>query len=226
MNLLLNICKNKSYRMTNLAKKIDEINKNLAAQLPADIIEVFSQSIQELKSSKIEENSTQVGNKFPNFSLKNTSNQIIHLNELLKKGKVIVAFFRGSWCPYCNVELKALQDHMEFFKEKNISLVAIAPQSESYNKELEVNHMLRYDILTDQDNTLAKQLGISFELPNYALTTYEKLGIKLSKYNKNDHKELPIPAVYIIDTNYNITYQFVDSNYMNRVNIQDLIDQL
>lgn len=212
--------------MTNLAKKIDEINKNLAAQLPADIIEVFSQSIQELKSSKIEENSTQVGDTFPNFSLKNTSNQIIHLNELLKKGKVIVAFFRGSWCPYCNVELKALQDRIELFKEKNISLLAITPQSGNYNKELEVNHMLNYDVLTDQDNSISKQLGISFELPTYAVDTYEKLGITLSEYNKNDHNELPIPAVYIIDTDHTIIYQFVDSNYMNRVNIQDLIDQL
>jgi peroxiredoxin len=212
--------------MTNLAKKIDEINKNLVDQLPTEVIEVFSQSIQDLKSSKIEENSIQVGYKFPDFSLKNTSNQIIHLNELLKKGKVIVAFFRGTWCPYCNVELKALQDYVELFKEKNVSLVVISPQSHSYNKELEVNHMLNYDVLTDQDNTIAKQLRISFELPHYAINTYEKLGIKLSEYNKNDHNELPIPAVYIIDTDHTITYQFVDSNYMNRVNIQDLIDQL
>lgn len=212
--------------MTNLAKKIDEINKNLASQLPAEIIKVFSQSIQDLKSSKIEENSIQVGDKFPDFTLKNTNNQIIHLSKVLKKGKVIVAFFRGSWCPYCNVELKALQDHIELFKEKNVSLLAITPQSDNYNKQLEVNHMLNYDVLTDQDNIIAKQLGISFELPTYAVDTYEKLGITLSEYNKNDHNELPIPAVYIIDTDHTIIYQFVDSNYMNRVNIQDLIDQL
>lgn len=211
--------------MVNLAKKIDEINKNLATQLPVEIIEVFNQSIQDLKSSKIEEHSIKVGDKFPNFSLRNTNNQIIQLNELLKKGKVIITFFRGTWCPYCNIELKALQDYVELFKEKNVYLVAITPQSANYNKELEVNHMLNYDVLTDQDNTIAKQLGISFKLPNYAVNTYEKLAIKLSEYNKNDYNELPIPAVYIVDTDYTIVYQFVNSNYTNRVNLQDLINQ-
>ena len=212
--------------MTNLAKKIEEINENLATQLPAEIINVFSQSIQDLKNSKIDQNSIQIGYRFPDFNLRNTNNQMIHLNELLNKGKVIVTFFRGSWCPYCSVELKALQDHLEQIKEKKVTLVAITPQSEDNNKELELSHKLNFDVLTDQNHILAKQLGISFQLPNYVVDTYEKLGISLSDYNKNDHNELPIPAVYIIDTDHTITYQFVDSNYMHRVNIQDLIDQL
>lgn len=212
--------------MTNLAKKIEEINQKLAKQLPAEIINVFSQSIEDLKNSKIDQNSIQVGYKFPDFNLRNTNNQLIHLHELLKKGKVIVAFIRGTWCPYCNLQLKALQDHLELLHQKDVTLVVITPQSEDNNKELELSHKLNFDLLTDQNHLLAKQLGISFQLPKYAIDTYEKLGISLSDYNKNDHNELPIPAVYIIDTDYTIIYQFVDSNYMNRVNIQDLIDQL
>ncbi|WP_240474682.1 redoxin domain-containing protein [Flavobacterium sp. KMS] len=105
-------------------------------------------------------------------------------------------------------------------------MLVISPQKTDYSKELKNNHQLDFELLTDKDNALAKQLGISFELQEYVIPTYNSLGIKLSDYNDNDNNELPIPAVFVIDTDYRITYKFVDSNYMNRINIQELIEQL
>ncbi|MBL3547391.1 peroxiredoxin family protein [Chryseobacterium sp. KMC2] len=86
--------------MVNLAKQIEELNENLAKQLPAEVLEVFGKSIQDFKIKNIEENNITTGNTFSDFSLPNTNNEIVKLKELLQSGKVIVVFFRGSWCPF------------------------------------------------------------------------------------------------------------------------------
>lgn len=212
--------------MKNLEQQIEELNENLAKQLPIEILEVFGKSIQDLKTKNIEENSINTGDMFPDFSLPNTNNEIVGLKELLKNGKVIVAFFRGSWCPYCNLELKTLQDNLKQITDKKVTLIAISPQTADYNEELKNNHNLGFELLTDGKNILAKQLGISFRLQDYAIPAYSSLGIELSEYNENDNNELPVPAVFVIDTDNSITYKFVDTNYVNRVNIQELIGQL
>jgi peroxiredoxin len=112
------------------------------------------------------------------------------------------------------------------YRQKSNSLVAISPQTPDYGKELKGNHNLDFEVLTDKNSTLAKQLGISFKLQDYVVPVYENLGIELSEYNGNDNIELPVPAVFLIDINGSITYKFIDSNYMNRINIQELIKQL
>lgn len=212
--------------MKNLEQQISELNENLAKQLPTEVLEVFGKSIQDLKAKNIEDSSIKIGDKFPDFSLSSTNDKTVALKELLQSGKVIVAFFRGSWCPYCNLELKALQDNLKQITDKNVTLVAVSPQTSDYSEELKSNHNLEFELLTDKNNALAKQLGIAFELQNYVIPTYSSLGIELSEYNENNNNELPVPAVFVIDTNGSITYKFVDTNYMNRINIQELIAQL
>lgn len=212
--------------MKRLKQQIDELNEALASQLPSNIVEVFEQSIEDLKKQNIAETSAQLGQKFPNFSLTNWKNKTIELDGLLKRGKVIVAFFRGSWCPYCNLELQALQARLKELDDRKVSLVGVSPQLSNYNQELMGNHNLEFELLTDKDNKLAQMLGISFQLQEYAVSVYNSLGINLSMFNANENNELPVPAVFVVDTDYSIVYKFVDSNYMNRLDIEELIEQL
>lgn len=212
--------------MENLKQQIDELNDNLAKQFPPEILNAFSQSIEELKALGIEESSIGIGECFPDFSLINTKNEIVGLKELLKKGPVIAAFFRGNWCPYCNLELKALQDNLSEITAANSTLIAISPQNAVHNEELKSNHQLGFELLMDNNNQLAKQVGISFGLQDAIIPVYDSLGIRLADYNGNDHNELPVPAVFVIDKDGRITYKFVDTNYMNRINILQLIEQL
>lgn len=218
--------KKKYLQMNNLQEQIQELNKNLAAQLPTEILETFGQSITDLHLQNIEKSSIEIGQTFPDFNLPNTNNETIALHTLLKKGKVIIAFFRGSWCPYCNLELKALQETLKKMANKSITILAISPQAEKHNQALRNNQQLDFELLTDQNNALAKQIGISFSLQDYVIPVYNNLGINLSDYNNNNSNELPVPAVFVVDTDGSISYKFVDSNYMNRVNIQELIEQL
>lgn len=214
--------------MTNLQKQIENLNNTIGSQLPQEILKAFADSIADLKAKGIENYSFKEGRKIPSFCLKSTRKGIsINSDDLLNNyDKVILAFFRGNWCPYCNLELKALQNSLGQIEKKKVKLLAISPQKPEYSKMMKEENKLSYDILFDEDNIFAKQLGISFQLQDFVIPHYRQLGINLREFNGNDENSLPIPAVFVIDKNYKITYSFVDANYMNRINIDKLIKNL
>ncbi len=212
--------------MLDLATQIQQFNIELAAKVPQEVLEAFGKSIEDLKTKNIEEKSIKIGETIPNFSLKNAKNEVVNSSDILKNGKMIIAFYRGSWCPYCNLELKALQEKISEFKEKNATLVAISPQSPDNSLTVIEKHHLTFEVLTDKDNVFAKQLGIVFELQDFVLPYYHALGIDLSSFNKNADNSLPIPAVFVVNESSKIIYKFADANYMNRIDIDELLKTL
>ena len=212
--------------MSELAKQIEQFNNELSTQVPKEVLEAFGKSIEDLKMKNIEEKSIKLNEIIPSFSLPNAKNEIINSKKILKRGKMIVAFYRGSWCPYCNLELKTLQDNLTKINDKKASLVAISPQSPDNSLTIIEKHNLTFEVLTDKDNTFAKQLGIAFELQDFVLPFYNALGIDLTNFNKNNDNSLPIPAVFVVDENGKIIYKFADANYMNRVDIDELLKTL
>lgn len=212
--------------MSELANQIEQFNNELATQVPQEVLEAFGKSIEDLKTKNIEEKSIKLNEIMPSFSLLNAKNEIIHSEEILKSGKMIIAFYRGSWCPYCNLTLKALQDNLSKINVKKASLVAISPQSPDNSLTIIEKHNLSFEVLTDINNTFAKQLGIVFELQDFILPYYNELGINLTKFNKNNDNSLPIPAVFVVNEDGKIIYKFADANYMNRVDIDELLETL
>ncbi|MGV2452043.1 UNVERIFIED_CONTAM: peroxiredoxin-like family protein [Ralstonia mannitolilytica] len=212
--------------MNPLALQIEQLNRELSSQLPEDILNAFGNSVEDLKTKNIEENSIQVGQQIPEFSLPNAYGEKIHSTQILKKGKTILAFYRGSWCPYCNLELKFLQDNLSRIKEKNAFLVAISPQNPDHSLTMVEKNNLEFEVLTDHNNDFAKKLGIVFQLQDFVLPYYQNLGIDLSFFNNNKENTLPVPAVFVVDENSKIIYKFLDVNYMNRVDIEELIQVL
>lgn len=212
--------------MTDLATQIQQFNIELATQVPQEVLDTFGKSIEDLETKNIEEKSIKIGETIPNFSLKNAKNEVVNSSDILKNGKMIIAFYRGSWCPYCNLELKALQEKTAEFKEKNTTLVAISPQSPDNSLTFIEKHNLTFEVLTDKDNIFAKQLGIVFELQDFVLPYYHALGIDLTNFNKNNDNSLPIPAVFVVNEDGKIIYKFADANYMNRIDIDELIKTL
>lgn len=212
--------------MNTLAKQIEDLNQELSSQLPQEILNAFGKSIEDLKTKRIEENSIQIGEQIPEFSLPNALGAIINSEEVFKNGKVILVFYRGSWCPYCNLELKFLQDNLSKIKDQGARLIAVSPQSPDHSLSMTEKNNLGFEVLTDIDNRFAKKLGITFQLQDFVLTYYKSLGIELSDFNKNSDNTLPVPAVFIVDENKVITYKFLDVNYMNRVDVEELIEAL
>lgn len=112
----------------SLKAQIDAYNVQKDAKLPADVLALMNTTNEELIAQHIKDNALQIGQKVENFSLANHNGENIELADLLKKGPIIISFYRGGWCPYCNLELKALNDYLPQFKTQSAQLVAISPQ--------------------------------------------------------------------------------------------------
>ena len=213
--------------MANLQKQIENLNNAIGLQLPQDTLHAFAASIADMKEKKIENHSLKKGMQLPRFTLKSIKGTDIDSDSLLGEyDKIILAFFRGSWCPYCNLELKALQESLVKIENEKAKLIAISPQRPEYSQSAADDNKITFDILFDENNALAKQLGISFRLQDFVIPHYQQLGIDLKEYNGNDENILPIPAVFVVDKDYNVIYTFVDANYMNRVDTDELIRKL
>lgn len=213
--------------MVNLQKQIEMLNNEMGSQVSPEILSAFERSITDLKKSGIDKTCIGKGMKMPKFTLKSSDGGSVNSDDLLSgRDKVVMAFIRGLWCPYCNLELKALQDSLEKLEKCNAELVAVSPQKSEFSSGMKEKNSLSYDILTDENNLLAKKLGISFCLQDYVKPYYRQLGIDLNEFNGNAMDSLPIPAIYVFDKDHTIIYSFIDANYMNRVSIDELISNL
>ncbi|WP_407478689.1 peroxiredoxin family protein [Elizabethkingia anophelis] len=211
--------------MDILAKNIAQFNEVLASQIPAETLQAFQKSAQDLEEKQTGSKSLKIGERFPDFQLSNFDGQMHSLKDLLKN-KLVIAFLRGSWCPYCNMEIQALQNELHQFKAKDVNLIVITPQPSNINAEWQQQQNAEFEILSDKGNLLAKKLGIDIELQEFVIPHYKAMGINLLQINQTQQYSLPIPAVYVLDSHATITYKFMNPDYMKRVNIEELLNQL
>lgn len=167
-----------------------------------------------------------IASKAPNFKAKNQYGAEVELKDLLKKGKVILVFYRGQWCPYCNKQLSRLQDSVKFIMDKGATLVAISPEMPDMVTKTIEKTKAEYSVLYDKDMKIMKAYDVEFEVPENTVTRYRNTGIDLEKNNGSNGKFLPIPAVYIIDKESIITYRFFEQDYKKRPSVKELLDNL
>jgi peroxiredoxin len=161
------------------------------------------------------------------FKAKDQNGKEVSLRDLLKKGKVVVVFYRGQWCPHCNKYLQRLEDSLSFIKEKGATLVAITPElPENVTKTIEKTKA-EYSILYDEDLKIMKAYEVEYLVPENTLSRYRNTGIKLEENNgiKNGNY-LPIPATYIINKDQMITYRHFDSDYRKRPSVKEILKNL
>ena len=167
-----------------------------------------------------------IDSKAPDFRAKDQNGTEIRLKDLLKQGKVVLVFYRGQWCPYCNRELSRLHDSLQLIKDKGATLVAITPeQPENVAKTVEKTQA-EYSILYDEGLKIMKAYDVEFEVPENTLTRYRNAGLDIEKNNGANGKYLPVPAVYIIDKESTITYRFFDTNYKRRPSVLEILNNL
>ncbi|MEG2593652.1 MAG: redoxin domain-containing protein [Bacteroides sp.] len=171
------------------------------------------------------EQGIRVGDKAPDFTLKDQNGKEVNLYQLLKKGPVVLNWYRGGWCPYCNLELKGLADKAMEITQLGATLIALSPELPDRSLTTIEKNALPFTVLSDTDNNVARQYDLVFKLDTETANRYEsKFG--LSQYNGNDNAELPIPATYIIDQKGIIRYAFVNPDYKKRANPEDVVMQL
>ncbi len=167
-----------------------------------------------------------IASKAPDFKAKDQNGKEIRLKDLLKEGKVVLVFYRGYWCPYCNKELSKLQDSLQLIKDKGATLIAVSPEKqENVSKTIEKTKA-EYSILHDEGLKIMKAYEVEFEVPENTITRYRNAGIDIGKNNGDNGNFLPIPAVYIIDKESTITYRFFEPDYKKRPTVLDLLNNL
>ena len=159
----------------------------------------------------------------PDFVLQNTDVQQISLYNKLNQGAVILCFYLGSWCPYCNLELRAYQELLPKIKALGASVLAISPQTLDASRKTALKNALSFDILSDAGCQIARDYGIVFEIPDPLKLLYTELGHALPDYNGTEDWLLPVPATFIIDRRHHIALAHIDVDYTKRYEPADAI---
>ena len=167
-----------------------------------------------------------MASKAPDFKAKDQNGNEIHLKDLLKKGKVVLVFYRGQWCPYCNKELSKLQDSLQFIIDKGATLIAVSPEKPEMVAMTVEKTKATYSILYDKELKIMKAYDVEYELQENTVTRYRNAGLDIEKMNGDNGKYLPVPAVYIIDKESTVTYRFFEPDYKKRPNVKDILANL
>ena len=167
-----------------------------------------------------------INSKAPDFKAKDQHGKEIRLKDLVKQGKVVLVFYRGNWCPFCNRQLKKLEDSLSLITEKGATVIAVTPEKPEGIAQTVEKTGAEYSILYDDEQKIMKAYEVDFEVPENTIKRYRNTDIDLEKINGRNWKYLPVPAVYIIDKELNITYRFFNSDYKKRPSVQEIVKNL
>ncbi len=201
----------------SLTNQLQDFRNQFVATLPEETKTIMNQATQSLVDSRIVDNSLRTGDKVPNFTLTNAVGKKIELRVMLQSGAVVISFYRGQWCPYCNLELRAFQEYLPEIEGLGASFLAISPQTPDNSLSTREKNELTFEVLSDVGNQVARQFGLIFTLPKELHPIYKKFDIDIPAHNGDETFELPIPATYVIAPDGTVIHAFVDPDYTQRL---------
>ena len=210
----------------SLSKQLQETKERFVSKAPEAAITTMAEATEALKASGIDQKATKKGDKAPNFQLPNHLGQTVSSQTLLNDGPLVVTFYRGSWCPYCNLELNAYKNQIAEIEGLGAKLVAITPMTPDQPLSHAEKEELPFQVLSDVGLEVSRQFGLVFQLPDNLKSLYQNFGIELNKANGNDSWELPIAATYILGADGTVEYSFVDVDYTKRADPSEVIEKL
>lgn len=211
--------------MENLKSKLEEKKQQFVDNWSSQTLALHENGIDVVEQTNIIESAFQVGQTAPDFTLNNALGNVISLNEILKQGPVVLTWYRGSWCPYCNLTLRSLQQTLPEIKAQGATLLTLTPEIPDESLSTKEKNELEFEVLSDVHNKVGKTYGIVFKLEENVAQAYQN-GFDLHAYNGDDSDELPMAATYIIDTNGIIKWAFLDADYRNRAEPSDIVNEL
>lgn len=191
----------------------------------------FMQAVDDLMATarKFEEGGAAIaiGQRAPDFELPDARGEAVTLSGLLPKGPVVVSFYRGSWCPYCNLELRALQARLTDVRALGADLVAISPQKPDESLTQTERDALEFTVLSDQDARVAAQYGVAWEVPKLIVEHMRKdRNLELAEINNGNGNMLPIPATFVLGRDGVVAWRYVDVDYRTRAEPEDVVAAL
>ena len=212
--------------MDILKSEIAAYKAAMKEKVPDGVRVIMAQCTTEIKDSGIERGALKTGDMMPDFELNNQHNELRRLSDYLANSPVVLNIYRGGWCPYCNMEMKALQGVQKEIESYGAMLVGMAPETPDRALSTAERAGIAIDILSDSGNRVAEQMGLVFELPQALRPIYEKFGIDIPAFNGDDSFKLPVPATYIIGQDGVIVYDFVNADYTQRLEPTEIVEIL
>ncbi|OUJ10679.1 peroxiredoxin-like family protein [Acetobacter sp. DsW_063] len=214
-----------------LQAKLDAFKADFEAgkppyNVPPSVIETMHRATAELIASNAASLALKAGDKAPAFILNDPDDRPISSVSLLANGPLVLSFYRGVWCPYCNMELQALQESLTSFQDLGASVVAISPQNSVNSRKSVRQNALDFPILSDAHNDVAAAFGLRFALPDYLVALYKSLKNDLPSFNSDNSWTLPMPARYVIGQDGTILYAEVNPDYTRRPEPSDMLPAL
>jgi len=206
-----------------LKTALDAFRVEFLEKVSSDLATTMQQATEQLVQDYAKKPLLQVGDIAPDFELPNALGKKIKLSTRLEKGPVILTFYRGGWCPYCNLELRAYQQIVPQIQAIGASLIAISPQTPDQSLSTIEKNQLNFDVLSDVGCRVAKDYKIAFELPEQLKQLYTQLGHPLPDFNGSNDWQLPIPATFVIAPNRQIYLAYIDVDYRNRLEPEETL---
>ncbi len=198
----------------------------IARYVPPETQAVHARVIADLKAARLAEKVLRVGSKTPAFELKDHNGKTVSSAELSNKGPLVICFFRGRWCPFCVGQLEAMNLLVPQIVQAGASIVAISPQTVQQSFFMVDQHKLRFPLLSDAGNQVARQFGLVYRVPDEQQDIYRRSFVNLPFANADSSWELPIPATFIVDRDGTVLYASVDEDYTQRPEPLEILQQL
>jgi peroxiredoxin len=193
-------------------------------QFSQPFAEAYDDLVERLKAANSGAGAPKAGEPMPPFEMPDASNRLVHLTDFISQGPLVVSFNRGHWCEYCQIELLAFKAALGEFARMGAQVVSIMPESQEHLSELEPRSAVR--MLSDIDNGYALELGLAIWLGEDVRDLYLRDGIELQRYNRSDSWFLPIPATFVVGRDGLIIDRFVDPDFRDRMEIDDILTAL
>ncbi len=210
----------------SLSAILTERKDLIARYVPAETLEIHARAIAELKVRRLAKNILPIGAKAPLFELRDQDGKSVSSAHLLNQGHVVICFIRGRWCPFCVGQLETMNRIVGQIGQAGASLVAISPQTVQQSFFMHDQHKLRFPLLSDAGNRVARQFGLVYQVPDYQQAVYSRVFVNLPFANGDESWELPIPATYILDRHGRVLYAWADEDYTERPEPGDVLGTL
>lgn len=208
-----------------LSGELESAKERFRANNSPEAAEMFRSFVDQLGSDGVGGEARKVGELAPDFTLKNAAGHVVTLSNEIQKGPVILTWYRGGWCPYCNLALNYLQRYLPQFKAYGAQLIAITPETPDQSMSTKEKNNLDFEVLTDEKNVVAAKYAGVHGLPEHIRDFYANRGVG-EFYKDYPNIEFPVPATYIIDKSGIIRYLFAESDYRKRAEPTDIIESL
>jgi peroxiredoxin len=211
---------------TSLTDSIATFTAGMAKHAPSEVIATLGAELRKLADSGIAARALRVGAKAPDFSLPNAHGKVVNLSSLLARGPAVVTFYRGGWCPFCDLQLRAYQGVLSRIHDLGAELVAISPQTPDYALSDVEKKQLTFPVLTDKGNGVAHTYGLVFSLSEALRGLQTAFGNPIPKFNGDESWELPMPGTFVLDATGVVRVAHVDPDYMKRLEPASILDAL